>query len=50
MVNWVLFLAVLMFPCYFAGIQLRDVVRAARRGELRCPVRRSKRSEMGFAD
>lgn len=48
--NWILALAVLVIPCYFGGIQIRELVGAARRGELKCPVRRDKRSQVGFAD
>ncbi len=48
--NWILVLAVLAIPCYFAGVQIRELVRAARRGELKCPVRRDKRGQVDYAD
>ena len=50
MVSWILALAVLAIPCYFGGLQVRELVRAARRGELKCPIRRNKRGQVEFAD
>lgn len=50
MVNWILALAVLVIPCYLGFVQVRELVGALRRGELKCPIRRSKRSQAEFAD
>lgn len=32
-------LAVLLIPCYFGMVQIRDLITAARDGQLKCPVR-----------
>jgi len=50
MVNWILALAVLVIPCYLGAVQVRELVKAIRRGELKCPVRRNKRSQVEFAE
>ncbi len=46
MLNWVLALFVLAIPCYFGAIQVSELVKAARRGELKCPVRKRERLEL----
>lgn len=49
--TWILAVVVLVIPCYFAVLQIRDWVAAARRGELQCPVRPKKsREQVNFAD
>ena len=40
MTNWILALAVLLIPCYFGVIQIRDFIAAVRNGQVKCPVRR----------
>ncbi len=44
--NWVLAAIVLVIPCYFGVVQIAEFVRAARRGELKCPVRKRERLEL----
>lgn len=46
MMIWVLAVAVLVIPCYFGAIQVSELVKAARRGELKCPVRKRERLEL----
>ncbi len=43
---WVLALAVLVIPCYFGAVQISELAKAARRGELKCPVRKRERLEL----
>jgi hypothetical protein len=46
MMNWVLALFVLVIPCYFGAMQVSELLKAARRGELKCPVRKRERLEL----
>lgn len=46
MMNWVLALAVLVIPCYFAAVQIPELVQAARQGRLKCPLRKQERLEL----
>jgi len=49
MTNWMLALAVLLIPCYFGMVQIRDLITSARNGQLQCPVRRHNRGKMETA-
>lgn len=46
MTSWALALVVLVIPCYFGAMQVSELVKAARRGELKCPVRKRERLEL----
>ncbi|HVP41872.1 MAG TPA: hypothetical protein VMS96_00480 [Terriglobales bacterium] len=45
MTNWILAVTVLLIPCYFGMIQIRDLITAARNGQLKCPVRKAERGK-----
>ncbi len=42
MTHWALAAAVLVIPCYFGAIQISELVKAARQGQLKCPLRKGK--------
>lgn len=44
--NWVLALTVLAIPCYFGAVQVSELVKAARQGQLKCPIRKRERLEL----
>lgn len=46
MLNWVLPLILLVIPCYFGVVQVTELVNAARRGQLKCPIRKRERLEL----
>ncbi len=46
MTNWLMAVAVLVIPCYFGVVQVRDLITAARSGQLKCPVRHSSRGNI----
>ncbi len=50
MLSWILALAVFAIPCYFGVLQIRELVTAARNGELKCPIRHNRRSKLEFVE
>ncbi len=42
MASWLLAAVVLVIPCYFGGIQISELVKAARQGQLKCPLRKGE--------
>lgn len=44
--SWVLALIVLVIPCYFGVVQVSELVKAARCGQLKCPIRKRERLEL----
>ena len=49
--HWIVFTAlILLVPSYFGLLHARELLRAFRAGELRCPVRPERRGKLGFAE
>lgn len=41
--------AVLLIPCFFGMIQIRDLITSAKGGRLKCPVGRNERRKVDCA-